>query len=251
MEKLRNIDQTPKNHTQKSRAWLRPAVLIIIVLSLFILARVLGLGQRIGDFQNWIESLGFWGIVVFILIYIAGTIAAVPGSAITVVAGALFGSIIGIILVSIASTVGALLCFLISRYFARDALARMLSSNASFQRLDTLTEKHGAVIVALTRLVPLFPFNILNYGFGLTKVKLKDYVFWSWLCMLPGTVLFVAGADAVTKALAQGKIPWPLVGVAAGMAVIIFFLVKHARRKLSLKEESASDNKHTPGEKTE
>ncbi|HDY88242.1 MAG TPA: TVP38/TMEM64 family protein [bacterium] len=237
MKKDPNTIQSSNNH-KKSRAWIRPVILIIAVISLFIIARVFGFGQKIGEFRAWIESLGTWGMAVFIVIYVAATVAAVPGSAITVIAGALFGSLLGVIIVSIASTTGATLCFLIARYFVRDSIARMFSSNKSFLRLDKLTDEHGAVIVALTRLVPIFPFNILNYGFGLTSVKFIDYLFWSWLCMLPGTVLYVVGADAVTKVLAKGQIPWSLIGVVTIMIVVLIVLVRHAHHKLKIKEST-------------
>jgi uncharacterized membrane protein YdjX (TVP38/TMEM64 family) len=80
---------------------------------------------------------------------------------------------------------------------------------------------------------PLFPFNLLNYGFGLTRVPFWTYVFWSWLCMLPGTALYVVGADAVARGLAQGRVPWGLIGALAGVAVILFFLVRAARQNSS------------------
>jgi len=238
MEPKSTNNESSEDRSKSVPSWVRPLILVLILLSLFVAARIFGLGEKIGDLRAWIESLGSAGMLVFMFIYIAATVAAVPGSAVTVAAGALFGSVFGVILVSISSTVGATLCFLISRYFARNAIVQWLSTKNTFLRLDKLTEEHGAVIVALTRLVPIFPFNILNYGFGVTRVKLKDYVFWSWICMLPGTILFVVGADAVTKAFSQGKIPWPLLGLASGMIVILVFLVKFARKKLVLKEES-------------
>jgi uncharacterized membrane protein YdjX (TVP38/TMEM64 family) len=67
-----------------------------------------------------------------------------------------------------------------------------------------MTERHGAIIVAITRLVPIFPFNLLNYGFGLTRVRFGTYLLWSFLCMLPGIALYVVGADALTRGLAEG-----------------------------------------------
>jgi uncharacterized membrane protein YdjX (TVP38/TMEM64 family) len=156
-----------------------------------------------------------------------------PGSALTVAAGALFGSLPGILIVSLAATLGASLAFLIARYFARESVARWLSRNDKFRRLDETTKRHGAIIVALTRLVPIFPFNLLNYGFGLTRVSFRTYVFWSWLCMLPGTVLYVVGADAFTKGLSHGRIPWVLVIVLAVAVIMLTFLVRYARRALS------------------
>jgi uncharacterized membrane protein YdjX (TVP38/TMEM64 family) len=134
--------------------------------------------------------------------------------------------------VSIASTLGASLAFLVARYFARDAIARWLSKKKTFRKLDEMTEKRGATIVALTRLVPVFPFNLLNYGFGLTRVPFWTYVFWSWLCMLPVTIVYVVGTDAVTRAITQGEIPWSLVIGVAVAAVLLTFLVRLAKAKL-------------------
>ena len=94
--------------------------------------------------------------------------------------------------------------------------------------------------MALTRLVPIFPFNLLNYGFGLTRVPFWTYVFWSWLCMLPGTVLYVVGADVVTKAVVQGEVPWLLVGALVAAAAVLAVLVRQARRKLQDKETNAN-----------
>ncbi len=220
----------------KAPGWWRPVLLIAVIVAILILAKLFNLGERLGDLRNWIEGLGAWGPLVFILLYAIAVVAALPGSALTVAAGALFGSVLGVILVSLASTLGAGLCFLIARYFTRDAVGRWLATKEKFRRLDQLTEEQGAIIVAITRLVPVFPFNLLNYGFGLTKVPFWTYVFWSWLCMIPGTVLYVVGADAVMSGIAQGGIPWTLIGVVIATAVILTLLVQQARRKLKPKE---------------
>lgn len=220
----------------KVSGWWRPVLLIVVIMAIFVLAKVFGFADRLGMLRDWIESLGAWGGVVFVFLYVVAVVAALPGSALTVAAGALFGSLLGVILVSIAATLGAALAFLIARYFARDAIARWLSTKEKFRRLDQLTEDQGAIIVALTRLVPIFPFNLLNYGFGLTRIPFWTYVFWSWLCMIPGTVLYVVGADAVTSGIAQGGVPWMLIGVLIGAGIILTFLVRSARRRLQDKE---------------
>jgi pyruvate/2-oxoglutarate dehydrogenase complex dihydrolipoamide dehydrogenase (E3) component/uncharacterized membrane protein YdjX (TVP38/TMEM64 family) len=230
----------------KKGGWWRPVALLAIVVAVLVLARVFGVGERLEALRGWIGALGPWGPLVFVLIYVVAVVLALPGSAITIVGGALFGSVLGVILVSLGSTLGASLAFLISRYFARESVVGWLGKNEKFQRLDRLTEEHGAIMVALTRLVPLFPFNLLNYGFGLTKVPFWTYVFWSWLCMLPGTALYVVGADAFAKGLAQGRVPWGLIGALAGVAVILFFLVRSARRKLQLKEMKAGGGSPEP-----
>ncbi len=221
---------------RKAAGWWRPLGLLGAIIAILVLSRVFGLGERLGALRDWIVTLGHWGPVVYVVLYVAATVVAVPGSAITVAAGALFGSLWGVVIVSVASTLGASLAFVISRYFARDAAARWLGRNEKFRRLDRLTEEHGAIIVALTRLAPIFPFNLLNYGFGLTSVPFWTYVFWSWLCMLPGTVLYVVGADAVVKGLAQGRVPWALVGALAVAAVVLTLLVRYARRTIQARE---------------
>lgn len=223
--------------TQNKRLdWWRPVALLAAIVLILVLARVFGIGERLGDLKDWIHGLGAWGPFVFAILYAGAVVAAVPGSALTVAAGALFGSVLGVIVVINAATVGASLAFLIARYFARDAVVRSLAANEKFRKLDRLTEEHGAIIVAITRLVPLFPFNLLNYGFGLTGVPFWTYVGWSWLCMLPGTILYVVGADAFTKALTQGQVSWPLVAVFAGVGLILTLLVRHARQVLKDKE---------------
>ena len=217
---------------KRGRGLWRPIVLLALVATALLLAIRFDLGSRLGELRVWIEGLGGWGPLVFLALYVVAVVAAVPGSALTVAAGALFGAGWGVVLVSVGSTLGAGLSFLIARYFARGATERWLAGNERFRRLDALSEKHGAIIVALTRLVPLFPFNLLNYGFGLTRVRFGTYLFWSWLCMLPGTVVYVVGADVLARLVAEGRVPWPLLVALAGAVVLLAVVVRLARRRL-------------------
>lgn len=235
-EKQKSLAQSQRNMAQqqasKTGGWWRPLAFLVLLITVIVSARTLGVGERLGDLRDWIRGLGAWGPVVFVPLYAVAVAAALPGSVLTVMAGTLFGSGLGVVVVSTAATLGASLSFLIARYLARDAIARWLSTNERFRRLDQLTEQHGAMIVALTRLAPIFPFNFLNYGFGLTQVSFSTYVFWSWLCMLPGTMLYVVGADAVTQGIARGGVPWLLLGAMGGVGVLLALLVSYARRML-------------------
>ncbi|MCX5857055.1 MAG: TVP38/TMEM64 family protein [Deltaproteobacteria bacterium] len=219
----------------------RPISLLVFVAAMIILTKIFGWGEQLGNLRQWIQSLGAWGPVVYVLIYILSTVAALPGVVISIIGGAIYGSFLGVILVSIGSTLGASLAFLIARYFARGAVVRWLSKDEKFSRLDEMTEKHGAVIVAIVRLIPLFPFDLLNYGFGLTRIPFRTYVLWSWLCMLPGTVLYVVGADAVSKAIVSGGIPWPLIIIVMACAVLLFLLARYAYRILNNREKNIDD----------
>ena len=223
----------------------RPIALLVVVIATLVLSYVFGIGEKLAALRGWIQALGALGPAVFILIYAGAVVAAIPGSAITIIAGAIFGSVLGVIVVSIASTVGAALAFLVGRHFARDATAKWLSKSEKFKELDDLTEKHGAIIVALVRIVPIFPFNIVNYGFGLTRVPFRTYVFWSWVCMLPGTVLYVVGTDAISQAIIQKRIPWPLIGVLMGVGILLGVLVKLARKRLHEEDQEVLESAGT------
>jgi uncharacterized membrane protein YdjX (TVP38/TMEM64 family) len=235
----------------------RPILLMSLAAAVIVFSYVFGIGEKLAALRDWIQSLGALGPVVFVFIYAAATTAALPGLAITIVAGAIFGSVAGVIVVSIGSTLGASLAFLIARYFARDATAKWLAKREKFKKLDDLTEKHGAVIVAIVRLVPLFPFNFVNYGFGITRVPFWTYVVWSWLCMLPATILYVVGTDAVIQAIVRKEVPWTLVGVMIAVGVILVVLVRFARKRLHDEEEEMpheaadtdSDTSHAPSQK--
>jgi uncharacterized membrane protein YdjX (TVP38/TMEM64 family) len=207
-----------------------------VVLSLIVLARVFGLGERLQELRDWIAGMGNLGMVAYVGLYIVAVVAAVPGLPISIAGAAIFGALKGVILVSIGSTLGASLAFLIARYLARDAIYRRLSGNDKFRRLDRLTEQHGAVIVAITRLVPLFPFNLLNYGYGLTRIPFWTYAFWSWLCMLPGTIVYLVGTDALVTAATTGDIPWLIVGVFVAALAVVIVAVRIASGKLKEKE---------------
>lgn len=212
-------------------AW-KPLLLIGAVIIVIFLSWWFDLATQFQALRDWIRSLGAVGPLVFIGIYVGATVAALPGSALTVVAGAIFGSVLGVAVTIVAATLGASLSFLIARYFARDATEAWLSKSDKFQKLAAMTEQHGATVVALTRLVPIFPFNLLNYGFGLTRVPFGTYVFWSAVCMLPGTVLYVVGADVLSTALSEGQVPWGLVAGAAAAAGLLAVLVRYARGRL-------------------
>jgi uncharacterized membrane protein YdjX (TVP38/TMEM64 family) len=209
-----------------------------IVLSLIVLARLFGLGERLQELRDWIAGMGNLGMVAYVGLYIVAVVAAVPGLPISIAGAAIFGALKGVILVSIGSTLGASLAFLIARYLARDAIYRRLSGNDKFQRLDLLTGQHGAIIVAITRLVPLFPFNLLNYGFGLTRIPFLTYAFWSWLCMLPGTIVYLVGTDAIISAATTGEVPWLIVGVFVAALAFVIGAVRFATGRLKEKEKS-------------
>lgn len=194
------------------------------------------------DALQWIQSLGTKGAIAFIIIYILATVAFFPGSILTLGAGVVFGVILGSVYVFIGATIGATIAFLVGRYFARGWVAQKIEGNNNFQAIDRAVAEEGLKIVFLTRLSPLFPFNLLNYAFGITGVSLKDYIIGS-LGMIPGTIMYVyigslAGNLALIGTEAQPTnhiIKWTLriIGFIATLAVTLYVtkIAKHALEK--------------------
>ena len=202
---------------------------------MLILALILqgsGFDERLLALENWIEGWGIPVSVVFVVTYVAATVAAVPESMLTIAAGVLFGPLPAILYVSIGSTLGAALAFTISRHFLRGSVSRWLDGSPTWNRLGKLTEEHGAFMAAVTRLIPIFPCNVLNYAFGLTRISLSAYVFWSWLCTLPWIVVYILATDAVKGGFRHGHVPWVVLAVLAIVLTALGFLVRHARNGL-------------------
>ena len=167
-----------------------------------------------------IASLGPWGPAAFILIYIVATVLFIPGSLLTLGSGVLFGVVGGSVCVSIGSVLGATCAFLTGRYLTRDWVSKQIEGNQKFKAIDSAVASEGWKIVLLTRLSPIFPFNLLNYAFGVTQVSLKDYFFASWIGMIPGTVMYVyigslAGSLAAlgSQRISRTTAEWALYGI--------------------------------------
>nr|WP_224095300.1 TVP38/TMEM64 family protein [Nostoc sp. MS1] len=142
------------------------------------------------DALQWIDGLGSVGAIAFIALYIIATVAFLPGSILTLGSGVVFGVVWGSIYVFVGATIGATAAFLVGRYLARGWVAKKIADNNKFAAIDQAVSKEGLKIVLLTRLSPVFPFNLLNYAFGITGVSLKDYVIGS-VGMIPGTIMYV------------------------------------------------------------
>jgi uncharacterized membrane protein YdjX (TVP38/TMEM64 family) len=169
------------------------------------------------------------------LLYIASCVALLPAAILTVGAGAAFGVLTGSILVSIGATLGASAAFLVGRYLARDWVRRKLGHNPAFMAIDRAVAEEGWKIVFLTRLAPVFPFFLMNYAYGLTRVPLRHYVLATWIGILPGSTLFVY-FGSLAKAGSEGASPmrWVTRGFIVVTAIIaMIFLAKIAKRALA------------------
>jgi uncharacterized membrane protein YdjX (TVP38/TMEM64 family) len=219
----------------------RGIIVLGAMLALVVLGRVLPVAAWFESLNAWVRGQGWWAPFVFGAVYVAATVLFLPGSVLTLAAGAIFGVVRGTIIVSIASTTGAALSFLIARYVLREWVTRRLATNARFTAIDHAIGREGAKIVLLLRLSPVVPFNALNYLLGLTAVRFLTATLASWIGMLPATVVFVylgsAGRAGLAAASgASGETDWLKLfvygaGFVATLAVSVI-VARIARRAL-------------------
>ena len=232
-------NSTGKNSSSRLKLLLAAAVIIILLSA----AKYFHVQELLKTSLDWVAGLGTWGPFIFIAIYIAACVLFIPGSILTLGAGVLFGVVKGSVIVSVAATLGASCAFLVGRYFTREWVAKKIEGNPRFKAIDEAVAREGWKIVGLVRLSPIFPFNLLNYAFGLTQVSLRDYFFASWIGMMPGTVMYVyigslAGDLARLGAGERDRTgaEWALyvVGLIATVAVTVY-VTKLARKALEKK----------------
>jgi len=159
------------------------------------------------DAIQWIRGLGPWGPIVLACLYIPESVLMIPGFLLTLGAGFLFGVVWGTVAASIGSVTGATLAFLLGRTLGRGFIERRMANHPKFAAIDRAVAKRGFKIVLLIRLVPIIPFNVTNYLFGLTQVSLRDYVLASWLGMFPATLAYAYLGGAADSLLDLKKVP--------------------------------------------
>ena len=167
-----------------------------IVVVVYLVLRYYGITEdirleNVPKIKTWVESFGVIAPLVYIGLYLISTVFFLPGTPVTVLAGFVFGPLWGVLYASIASIISVACAFLIARYVARDLVEGWVKGNAQFQKIDEQVEEQGWRILMFTRLVPIFPFNLQNYAYGLTKIRFSTFVLTSAIFMLPGTIALV------------------------------------------------------------
>ncbi len=221
----------------------------VIVATLVASTQFIDLQGILTNALRWIDDLGPLAAIVFIAIYMVATVLFFPASILTLGAGVVFGVVLGSLYVFIAASIGASLAFLVGRYVARGWVEKQIQGNPRFKAIDQAVAEEGIKIVLLTRLSPIFPFNLLNYAYGLTKVSFKDYVLGT-LGILPGTIMFVyvgslaqnlatIGAEDVET---PGGIEWAIriIGFVATVIVTVY-VTKIAKKALNQRVETDTD----------
>ncbi len=209
-------------------------VVMVLAVGVFVLRwlRQSGLMERALD---WISGLGPWGPVAFMAIYTLAVVLLVPASVFTLGAGFVYGLGWGSLYVMIAANLASTIAFLIARHLARDAVARRLEGYSWFRAIDEATAREGWKVVALVRLAPVFPFSIVSYAFGLTRVPFRGYALAN-LAMIPGTFMYIyfgsVARDVADKPAAPPWIKW-IIG--ALTVLVILYITRFAKRALTRK----------------
>lgn len=235
---------TPEPPTAASSRWkwVRTVLVVGAVLAVLMVAGRAA-GAYVADFILWVEELGPLAPLFFVAGYAIATVAFVPGSILTLAAGAVFGIVQGLIYVFVGAVLGSTAAFLVGRYLARDRIERRIRGDARFEALDRNIGRQGLKLVLLLRLTPVMPYNLLNYALGLTRVRLAHYVIAS-LGMIPGTLLYVysgrvAGDIATAVAgdpVVRGPGYWAVLAVGLAATVVVTVWVTRMARA-ALKEE--------------
>ncbi len=225
-----------------SRSALPRILLALVIVGGLVAAFVLlDVNAKLRVVLEWIEGLGPAGPLLLIAVYVLACVLSVPGSLLTLGAGVVFGVFEGYLYAAAGSVLGATAAFLVGRTIARDWVKRKLESNERFRAIDQAVARKGWRIVFLTRLSPVFPFNLQNYMYGITGVSLRDYFFASWIGMIPGTILYVylgsaagslSDAAAGTTGGGSAKTALFVVGLLATLFVTIY-VTRVARSALS------------------
>ena len=216
---------------KQRKSLVRLCVFIVVLAGITALIKLTDIDHYLEreQLRSWIEGFGIWGPLVYILLYSLSPSLFLPGMPVTVAGGVIFGPIYGTIFAITGATIGASLAFLVARYFAREQVTNLISGRLA--AIDEGVNKRGWVFVAITRLIPLFPFNMLNYAFGLTSIKFSHYALASFVFMLPGTTAYVVFGSSLLD-LIKGRLSMEFfVGVALVIAVSLVSVLYRRKKK--------------------
>ena len=239
----------PKNRIS---AWVTRASLLLALAGIVLVIRAAPVDPLLQALRTWIAGLGAWGPVIFALIYAVWAVAFLPGSALTLAGGAIFGLGVGFAAVICGATLGAALSFLIARYVAREKISKMARSNPKFGAIDSAIEEGGWKIVAMLRLSPAIPFNLQNYLYGLTPIRFWPCVLTSAIFMTPGTLLYVylgyVGGQGLAAASGGGASTerWALIGVGLAATVGVTVYVTKLAQKALAKQTNLAEPEPDP-----
>lgn len=204
---------------------LKVSVLVIIILSIVILNNYYGWSEYLSDAQNLefvkqiVNDNILFAISIYIIITIIGCVVlAIPGVTFALFAGILFGPILGTFVCLIATTIGASMAFIVGRFFLKDTIKPMLEKNKTLKKLlFNDNDKSDLIILMITRMVPIFPYNLQNFAYGITDIGFWKYTIYTFIFMFPGVAFFTIGSSGLTA----GANKWKYFIIAGVLAIIV------------------------------
>ena len=208
----------------------------LALVALVVVARLTGLSEYVSldgldRLRNWIDGFGVAAPLVFVAIYAVATVAFLPGTPLSLLAGLVFGPVFGTLWAVIGATIGATLAFLTGRYAARGLVEGWTANNERVRRLDEGVERHGWRMLLVTRLVPVFPFNLQNYAYGITRIDLGTYVLLTAVCIIPGAAVFTFAGGSLASAQQDLTRTFVYLGIAAVFFVAVSLVPGFIQRR--------------------
>ena len=213
----------------------KPLVLLAVIGVILTLDRSYGWSDYLGDTENFqflldiVRENLLEAMLIYTVITVVGCVVlALPGITFAVFAGLLFGPWLGTLVCLLATTLGAVLAFLVGRFFLRDSIKPLVMKNRWMKKvLFDDTGRSDIVVLMITRLVPIFPYNLQNFAYGITDISLSAYTIYTFLFMLPGVALFTIGSAGFT---AEGN-RWMYFAAAGIILTVVFMLGWFVRKK--------------------
>ncbi len=208
----------------------------LVLLAVAVIAKVTGLTDYISldnldALRGWIDGFGAIAPVVFVAVYAAAVVAFLPATPLTLLSGLVFGAAWGTLWAWVGATLGATLALLVGRYAARGLVESWKVDNKRVKKLDEGVEKHGWRMLLITRLVPVFPFSLQNYVYGLTKIRLGTYVLVTGICIVPGVIVYSFAGGSLATAQEDLTKTFVYLGVAAVFFVLISLIPAWIRKR--------------------
>ena len=225
----------------KDKNIIKIGLFISIIIAIFILDNHYGFSKYLSNIQNinFIKEIVKENIIIALLIYITLTIVgcvllAIPGVTFAFFAGILFGPYLGILACLIGTTLGASIAFLVGRFFLKDAIKPMLEKNKTLKKLlFNNDDKSDVIMLMITRMVPIFPYNLQNFAYGITDMGFWKYTIYTFIFMLPGVSFFTIGSAGITA----GEDKWKYFSIAIILAIVVTLIGIIIKKKYSLNDE--------------
>ncbi len=245
-DELGKSDRNAANAASAKRGWAKPAVFACLALAVVVASCAIGGADGFASFPLWarLEATVKENLALALAVYLACTVVGctvfvLPGVVFALAAGMLFGPVLGTVACVVAATAGAVLAFLAGRFFLRDAIRPRAMKNAYLRRwLFEDADVNAVALLAVTRLIPLFPYNLQNFAYGVTDMRLSTYTAFSFLFMIPGTAMYVLAGAGVAEG--AGGVPYFV--LAAGVAGCVCAASMLLKRRYRIDGADAGDS---------